>query len=208
MADSDKPITIKKYANRRLYNTGTSSYVTLDDLAEMVKQDEVFVVVDAKSGEDITRSVLTQIIVEQESRGGNMLPISFLRQLIGFYGDSMQSLVPSYLDFSMQSLTKEQERFREQMTRTIGSTAMSAMEDQVKRNMEMYERAFRVFSPFAPTGSENGGEAEPGGTDPNGNAETPPAKAGEQKAGGSDDIDELRAEVTRMQHKLDRLTKS
>ncbi|MEM8876620.1 MAG: polyhydroxyalkanoate synthesis repressor PhaR [Pseudomonadota bacterium] len=209
MADSEKPITIKKYANRRLYNTGTSSYVTLDDLAEMVKQNEVFVVVDAKSGEDITRSVLTQIIVEQESRGGNMLPISFLRQLIGFYGDSMQSLVPSYLDFSMQSLSQEQERFREQMTRTIGSTAMSAMEDQVKRNMEMYERAFRVFSPFAPTGSENGDASDIGKTNPNGGADKASAgKVSDQQAGASDEIDDLRAEVTRMQHKLDRLTKS
>jgi polyhydroxyalkanoate synthesis repressor PhaR len=229
MADTQEPITIKKYANRRLYNTGTSSYVTLDDLAEMVKKNEVFVVVDAKTGEDITRSVLTQIIVEQESRGGNMLPISFLRQLIGFYGDSMQSLVPSYLDFSMQSLTKEQERFREQMTRTIGqtigqtvgktvgqavgSTAMSAMEDQVKRNMEMYERAFRMFSPFAPHGSatESEGSAEPAAAADESETGKPAAtkpKSGKASSGDTDDIDSLRDEVARMQDKLNRLTKS
>jgi polyhydroxyalkanoate synthesis repressor PhaR len=225
MADTQEPITIKKYANRRLYNTGTSSYVTLDDLAEMVKKNEVFVVVDAKTSEDITRSVLTQIIVEQESRGGNMLPISFLRQLIGFYGDSMQSLVPSYLDFSMQSLTKEQGRFREEMTQTIGqtigqtvgSTAMTAMEDQVKRNMEMYERAFRMFSPFAPNDADgdtqSGTEAKSGETTKPAQAKPKSRRATSQAAAGAasapaDDIDSLRDEVARMQDKLNRLTKS
>ena len=126
-AESKPAITIKKYANRRLYNTGTSTYVTLDDLANLVKTGDDFVVVDAKTGEDITRSVLTQIIFEQESRGGNMLPVSFLRQLIGFYGDQMQSLVPSYLDFTMQSLTNEQGKLREQMTRAFGAQALEAI---------------------------------------------------------------------------------
>ena len=115
------PTVIKKYANRRLYNTGTSTYVTLDDLAEMVKAEEDFVVVDAKSGDDITHSVLTQIIFEQETRGHNMLPVNFLRQLIRFYGDSMQTLVPSYLDYSMSTLTHDQDMFREQMAKTLGS---------------------------------------------------------------------------------------
>src|SRR5690606_31997934 len=121
------------------YNTGTSTYVTLDDLAEMVKSEDDFVVIDAKTGEDITRSVLTQIIFEQESRGPNLLPINFLRQLIRFYGDSMQNLVPSYLDFSMSSLTREQEKFREQMAKTFGATAIGAMEDQARRNIQMFE---------------------------------------------------------------------
>src|SRR5216110_3226463 len=113
MAKSDHPITIKKYANRRLYNTGTSTYVTLEDLAAMVKGGEDFVVYDAKSGEDITRPVLAQIIFEQENKEGqNLLPIKFLRQLIGFYGGSMQMLVPRYLEISLETLTREQEKFR------------------------------------------------------------------------------------------------
>src|SRR3954470_7435379 len=117
MAKSDEPITIKKYANRRLYNTGTSTYVTLEDLAVMVKAGEDFVVYDAKSGEDITRSVLAQIIFEQENKEGqNLLPISFLRQLIRFYGDSMQMMVPRFLEASIDSLTKEQGKFREHMS--------------------------------------------------------------------------------------------
>ena len=122
MAKSDEPVTIKKYANRRLYNTGTSSYVTLEDLAAMVKAGEDFVVYDAKTGEDITRSVLAQIIFEQENKEGaqNLLPINFLRQLIRFYGDSMQMLVPRFLEASIESLTREQEKFRQQMTQAFG----------------------------------------------------------------------------------------
>src|SRR4029079_13685550 len=115
-----EPVTIKKYANRRLYNTGTSTYVTLEDLAEMVKNGEDFVVFDAKTGEEITRSVLTQIIFEQENKGQNLLPITFLRQLIRFYGDSIQNLIPTYLDFSIDSLVREQEKLRSQMTGAFG----------------------------------------------------------------------------------------
>src|ERR1700754_2422107 len=116
MTKTQDPVTIKKYANRRLYNTGTSTYVTLEDLASMVKAGEDFVVFDAKSGEDITRSVLTQIIFEQENKEGqNLLPVTVLRQLIRFYGDSLQALVPSYLEFSMENLTREQQKLREQM---------------------------------------------------------------------------------------------
>src|SRR5262252_393913 len=123
MTKSDEPVTIKKYANRRLYNTGTSTYVTLEDLAAMVKAGEDFVVYDAKTGEDITRSVLAQIIFEQENKEGqNLLPINFLRQLIRFYGDSMQMLVPRYLEVSLESFTKEQEKFRQQMTQAFGAT--------------------------------------------------------------------------------------
>src|SRR5487761_756172 len=150
------PVTIKKYANRRLYNTGTSTYVTLEDLAAMVKSGEDFVVYDAKTGEDITRSVLTQIIFEQENKEGqNLLPITFLRQLIRFYGDSMQMLVPRYLEVSIESLTREQEKFREQMAQAFGVSPFGALEDQVRRNMEMFERAFAMFTPFARRESQN-----------------------------------------------------
>src|SRR6266516_4276415 len=150
MDKTQAPVTIKKYANRRLYNTGTSSYVTLEDLAVMVKKGEDFVVFDAKSGEDITRSVLTQIIFEQENKGGqNLLPITFLRQLIRFYGDSMQMLVPRYLEVSIESLTREQEKFRHQLSHAFGAGPFAPLEDQVRRNMEMFERAFAMFMPFA-----------------------------------------------------------
>src|SRR5712672_4784124 len=150
MAKPEEPIVIKKYANRRLYNTGTSTYVTLEDLAGMVKNGEDFVVYDAKSSEDITRSVLTQIIVEQENKAGqNLLPITFLRQLIRFYGDSMQMLVPRYLDVSIDSLAKEQGKFRDQMAQAFGVGSFGALEEQARRNMEMFERAFAMFAPFA-----------------------------------------------------------
>ncbi len=125
-----EPVTIKKYANRRLYNTGTSTYVTLEDLAAMVKTGEDFVVFDAKTGEEITRSVLTQIIFEQENKEGqNLLPIAFLRQLIRFYGDSMQMLVPRYLEVSIDSLTREQEKFREQLTQAFGVSPFGSLEE-------------------------------------------------------------------------------
>src|SRR5438309_7710554 len=132
MAKSDEPIKIKKYANRRLYNTGTSTYVTLEDLAVMVKAGQDFVVFDAKTGEDITRSVLAQIIFEQENKEGqSLLPITFLRQLIRFYGDSMQTLVPRFLEVSISSLTKEQEKFRQQVAQAFGTGAFGTLEDQV-----------------------------------------------------------------------------
>src|ERR1051325_8493220 len=148
MAEEKQPVTIKKYANRRLYNTGTSTYVTLEDLATMVKSGEDFVVYDAKSGEDITRSVLAQIIFEQENKEGqSLLPITFLRQLIRFYGDSMQTLVPRFLETSIDSLTREQEKMREQVAQAFGATGFGSLEDQVRRNMEMFERAFSMFAP-------------------------------------------------------------
>src|ERR1700760_4858146 len=145
MAKSDEPITIKKYANRRLYNTGTSTYVTLEDLATMVKAGENFIVYDAKTNEDITRSVLTQIIFEQENKEGaqNLLPINFLRQLIRFYGDSMQKLVPSYLEVSLESFTREQDKFRQQVTQALGATPFGPIvEETARRNMEMFRNAF------------------------------------------------------------------
>ena len=139
MADDKEPIKIKKYANRRLYNTGTSTYVTLEDLAVMVKAGEDFVVEDAKTGDDITRSVLAQIIFEQENKEGqSLLPITFLRQLIRFYGDSMQMLVPRYLEASIDTLTKEQGKFREQMAQAFGVSGFGPIEEQVRRNMEMF----------------------------------------------------------------------
>src|SRR6201990_2456875 len=162
MAKSETPTTIKKYANRRLYNTGTSTYVTLEDLATMVKNGEEFAVYDAKTGEDITRSVLTQIIFEQENKEGqNLLPIKFLRQLIGFYGDSMQKFVPSYLEVSLESFTREQEKFRHQMSQAFGATPFGPMvEEQVRRNMEMFKQAFSMFTPFARREDEGSVAAE------------------------------------------------
>jgi polyhydroxyalkanoate synthesis repressor PhaR len=185
-----EPVTIKKYANRRLYNTGTSTYVTLEDLAAMVKTGEDFVVYDAKTGEDITRSVLTQIIFEQENKEGqNLLPITFLRQLIRFYGDSMQMLVPRYLEVSIESLTREQEKFREQMAQAFGVGAFTSLEEQVRRNMDMFERAFAMFAPFArrESASAEGGEAE-------------------KTSGKSGDIDDLKRQLDEMKRKVDRLS--
>jgi polyhydroxyalkanoate synthesis repressor PhaR len=194
MAKSDEPVTIKKYANRRLYNTGTSTYVTLEDLAAMVKAGEDFVVYDAKTGEDITRSVLAQIIFEQENKEGqNLLPINVLRQLIRFYGDSMQMLVPRYLEVSIESLTREQEKFRQQMAQAFGATPFGALEEQVRRNMEMFERAFAMFTPFA---------RRDGQTGPEGEKPAPPVGGG----GGGGDIDDIKRQMDEMQKRLDRLS--
>jgi polyhydroxyalkanoate synthesis repressor PhaR len=193
MAKTDGPVTIKKYANRRLYNTGTSTYVTLEDLATMVKNGEEFAVSDAKTGEDITRSVLTQIIFEQENKEGgeNLLPIKFLRQLIGFYGGSMQKFVPSYLEVSLETFTREQEKFRNQMTQAFGATPFGPiMEEQVRRNMDMFKQAFSMFTPFAQrTAEAEGAEAEK------------PAAA----ASSGSDLEELRKQLADMQKKMDKL---
>jgi len=182
-AKEKEPITIKKYANRRLYNTGTSTYVTLEDLAAMVKTGEDFVVYDAKTGEDITRSVLAQIIFEQENKEGqSLLPIAFLRQLIRFYGDSMQMLVPRYLEQSIDTFTKEQGKFRAQMAQAFGAGAFGPLEDQVRRNMEMFEKTFAMFAPFA----------------------RGQAKSESEKPGGGE-IDDLKQKLDDMQKRLDRL---
>ena len=186
MAKTQEPVTIKKYANRRLYNTGTSTYVTLEDLAVMVKDGEDFVVFDAKSGEDITRSVLTQIIFEQENKGQNLLPITFLRQVIRFYGDSMQTLLPRYLEVSIDSFTREQEKFREQMSKSFNTGGFNMLEDQVRRNMEMFERAFTMFAPF-------GGRKE----NSEGDEKAPPR--------GGAEIDDLKRQLDELQKRLDRL---
>ena len=193
MAKSEGPVTIKKYANRRLYNTGTSTYVTLEDLATMVKNGEDFAVFDAKSGEDITRSVLTQIIFEQENKEGaqNLLPIKFLRQLIGFYGGAMQKFVPSYLEVSLESFTREQEKFRQQISQAFGATPFGPiMEEQVRRNMEMFKQAFSMFTPFARHDEQGAAEAEK------------PAAA----ASSGSDLEELRKQLDDMRKKVDKLS--
>lgn len=159
-------VTIKKYANRRLYNTATSSYVTLDNLAQMVKEGVEFNVYDAKTSEDITRSVLTQIIVEEEGKAGqNLLPIGFLRQLIGFYGDNMQWMVPKYLEQSMQMLTKNQEQIRSYFQTTFGGMFPfgSTLEEMGKQNIAMFERAMRMFSPFGGGAQEGAMKSETAG---------------------------------------------
>jgi len=226
MAKPEEPIVIKKYANRRLYNTGTSTYVTLEDLAAMVKKGEDFVVYDAKTSEDITRSVLTQIIFEQENKAGqNLLPATFLRQLIRFYGDSMQMLVPRYLEVSIDSLTRDQEKFRQQMTQAFSPGAFAPLEEQVRRNMELFERTFAMFAPFARRESQSdrgAGEASAddrsaapagaAGAAPEGAAHAPDGTgardAGRATADETGEIDDLKRQLEDVQKRLNRLTET
>lgn len=201
MASKDDPVVIKKYANRRLYNTGTSTYVTLEDLAGMVKKGENFTVQDAKSGDDITHPVLTQIIFELENKEGqNMLPVSFLRQLISFYGDQMQMVVPSFLEQSMIAFAKEQERFREQMKSALPRTPMEmmnvatpikALEEQARRNVELFQNAMRMFTPFPPQGASGAPAADE------------PAKAPAGQT--ADELRELKEQIAAMQRKIDKM---
>ena len=198
MPAKDEPVVIKKYANRRLYNTGTSTYVTLEDLAEMVKRGEDFTVLDAKSGDDITHPVLTQIIFELENSkdGQNMLPIPFLRQLIAFYGDQMQMIVPSFLEQSMVAFSKEQERLREQMKDAFGkapivSGPIKALEEQTRRNMEMFQNAMRMFTPFPQAGTT--------GPEPD---EAPPPR---KPTAANEDLADLKEQIAAMQRKLDQM---
>ncbi len=202
MASEKTPITIKKYANRRLYNTGTSTYVTLEDLAVMVKKGEDFVVFDAKSGEDITRPVLAQIIFEQEGKDGqSLLPITFLRQLIRFYGDSMQMLVPSYLEYSIGNLTNQQQKFREQIQSAIGGKELpggqmfGVLEEQARANMAMFSQALGMFNPFVAkvAGAGDKPSAEP-------RSEETPAPA-------MPDIDSLKKQLADMQAKIESLSR-
>ncbi len=154
------PVVVKKYANRRLYNTEASSYVTLEDLAGMVRQGRDFVVYDAKSGEDITRSVLTQIIVEEEAKGRNLLPESFLRHLIGFYGDSLQAVLPRYLEFAMAGFARQQEQMRRSVEQAMGGfLPFPTLEEMSKQNMAMMERAMSLFAPFRPSEAPQSVEA-------------------------------------------------
>ena len=190
MAKSETPTTIKKYANRRLYNTGTSTYVTLEDLASMVKSGEDFLVYDAKTGEDITRSVLAQIIMEQENKPGqNLLPTTFLRQLIRFYGDNMQMVVPKYLEQSIDTLTREQEKFRKQIAGALAGTPFAPLEEQVRRNMELFQQTLSMFKPLTPRSGELEKVAEP---------------APERDTGN---IDDLRKQMKDMQDRLERMSK-
>jgi len=190
MTNAVTPITIKKYANRRLYNTASSAYVTLADLAKMVKQGEDFVVFDAKTNEEITRSVLTQIIFEQEGIDGqSVLPIAFLRQVIRFYGDSVQSLLPSYLEFSIDRFTGEQAKMRESMSRALdpsgySTASFNALQELTRKNLAAFNKALGMFSPF------------PGGVPP----AAIPAKD------PSSEIGELRDQLTEMKRRLDEIS--
>jgi polyhydroxyalkanoate synthesis repressor PhaR len=193
---------IKKYANRRLYNTATSTYVTLEDLAKMVKEGADFVVYDAKTGEDITRSVLTQIIFEEENKdGNNLLPINFLRQLIRFYGDSMQGMVPNFLEFSMGNLMQEQDKIRKQMTDTFGGgDTFKLMEEQAKRNMQMFQDSMKMFTPFGTAGFAN-----PFGATAGRNDAVPPETA--KPSSNKDDLQALKDQLTAMQQKIDAMNR-
>ena len=188
-AGDKRPVVVKKYANRRLYNTATSSYVTLDDLAEMIKDGGDFVVYDAKTGEDITRSVLTQIIVEQEQKGQNLLPISFLRQLISFYGDSMQFLVPGYLEQAMLAFQRNQEQMRNSLRATFGIFPFGQFEEMGKQNIALFERALRMLSPY--------GQAKP---EPATASPVPPAVEPEEQR-----LKRLEAQIEALRQQLDAL---
>lgn len=196
------PVVIKKYANRRLYNTATSAYVTLDHLATMVKEKTDFVVYDAKTGDDITRSVLTQIIFEEESKGGQtLLPIPFLRQLISFYGDSLQGVVPQYLEMSMAQFARNQEQMRKYLQNAFGFNPFQQFEAMGKQNMEMFERAMRMFNPFPRPGQAPGAAAN--GQEPPARPETPAAATPPSEGA----IDDLKRKLDELQNQLSELSK-
>jgi len=184
-------VVIQKYANRRLYNKATSTYITLDDLAGMVREGVDFVVYDAKTGEDITRKVLTQIIFEEEGRGQHLLPIQFLRQLIRFYGDQMQAFLPSYLELSLDSFIRQQERLRSQLA-VMSPAGIGTFEEQIRQNLALFDRAMKMFSPF-PLRAD---EPEP--------ASARPAPAPEA---GKDELAELKAQMAAMQDQIAALAK-
>jgi polyhydroxyalkanoate synthesis repressor PhaR len=194
MSNATTPITIKKYANRRLYNTASSAYVTLADLAKMVKTGEDFVVFDAKSNEDITRSVLAQIIFEQEGiEGQSLLPITFLRQVIRFYGDSVQALLPSYLEYSIDRFTGEQQKMREAVGRALDPSGFAAapfgaLEEMTRKNLAAFTKALGLFAPFGPGAVANGAAPTPA-----------------RDAGANPDIDDLRTQLTEMKRRLDEM---
>ncbi len=205
MKSEETLVTIKKYANRRLYNTGTSSYVTLEDLAVMVKRGEDFVVFDAKSGDEITRSVLTQIIFEQEGKGGqSLLPVAFLRQLIRFYGDSMQMMVPSYLEFSLEKLVAEQGAMRDQCIEAFGIAPLAnaarpmfgPIEEQARKNMAMFREALTLFPPFLQAGLAPVETAPPAPVKPPASAPRVP-----------DELDALKDQLDALHRRLDDMTK-
>ena len=193
--DATDTITIKKYANRRLYNTATSSYVTLDDLATMIQDGIDFTVHDAKTGEDITRAVLTQIIVEQEARGNHLLPAGFLKQLISFYGDNLQGVVPQYLDMTMQSFARNQEQMRTYIENAFGGMhPFSSFENVGRKNMAMFEQAMSMMSPFNSQDQDEPQQAS---------AAEPTAEA----AAPDEALDKMKAQLEEMQMQLDLLSK-
>ena len=201
-----EPVTIKKYANRRLYNTATSSYVTLDHLCQMVKEETEFVVRDAKSGEDITHQVLTQIIVEEESKGQNLLPISFLRQLIRLYDDSMHSVVPRYLELTMENFSHNQERMRSRIEEAFGGIfPMAEFEEMGRQNMAAFQKALNIFSPLGAGAGGNESRTakpQPAPTETSEKNETPG-----HKAGNGDEISVLKGQLDSMQAQLDDLAR-
>ena len=221
-AEKRETVVIKKYANRRLYNTETSTYVTLEDLATMVRGDRDFVVYDAKTGDDLTHGVLTQIIVEQESRGTgqSMLPIPFLRQLIRFYDDSMAKMVPGYLQFSLESLAKEQNKFRSQFANAFGNpaAALDVYQEQVRKNMELFEQALSVWAAPSHGGGDAKGETKASAADAK---PQEPRPAGmpqplpqvrtipvDQRDAPRDEIGELKAQLQAMQQKIERISQT
>jgi polyhydroxyalkanoate synthesis repressor PhaR len=190
---------VKKYANRRLYNTATSSYVTLDELSKMVRLGEQFVVYDAKSGEDLTRSVLTQIILEEDSKGRNLLPISFLRQLISFYDDNLRAFLPRYLELSMENFMRNQEQIRRYIEGTFGTFfPVGHFEDMARQNMALFQRAATIFNPV--TGEESQAADEAVGSPAAG--EGPPAAAATPDAATSRQIDELNQKIDALEKQI------
>ena len=189
-APGAEPTVVKKYANRRLYNTAKSAYVTLDDLSKMVRDGEDFVVRDAKTGDDLTRQVLTQIILDQENRGGNLLPLNFLRKLVGYYGQDMGGVLPGYLDASLESFQQNQGRLQEQFATTFGQP-MKQFEEVTRQNMAVFERALGSFSPF------------------NGENPVTPTDAAAPKStkASGEDIDSLKKELDSMRDRLDKIEK-
>ncbi|MBL6953065.1 MAG: polyhydroxyalkanoate synthesis repressor PhaR [Alphaproteobacteria bacterium] len=219
---SEDAIIIKKYANRRLYNTATSSYVTLETLCGMVKGGQNFIVQDAKSGEDITRTVLTQIIFEEESKGQNLLPISFLRQLIGFYGDSLGTMVPGYLESTMTAFARNQDQIRQHLNDSMGvANPFQQIEELGRQNMAVFQQAMGMFTPFAgvvpgaaagttpATGTAGTADApksdgpQPDSPKPDGRQEARPAP---EKSGSGSELDRLQQQLAQMQQQLDRLS--
>ena len=229
--EHDDAVIIKKYANRRLYNTESSTYVTLDDLAQMVRSDRDFVVYDAKTGDDLTHSVLTQIIVEQESRSGGptLLPTPFLRQLIRYYDDSMSRMVPGYLQFSLESLAREQDHFRKKFADAWGTAGLEALQEQARHNLQVFEQAMAMWSPYrmSQTADANQDDAASRGAraaaraheaeeaahqQASRTAEKSPS-AGAQEAAPADstpgnEIDALKAELEAMQKRIERLSQN
>ncbi len=230
--DRSGPVSIKKYANRRLYNTGTSTYVTLDDLSRMVRRGEDFTVTDARTGGDITRSVLAQIIFEQESKGQangpNLLPLSVMRQLIRFYGDSMQSMVPKYLEYSMDALDRDQDKFRalsEAMTGglvkgalpgaipgALGKGTLTAIEERTRRNMEMFTSAMQMFNPFAVLQEQGrtqglGPKPEQGSGSTQDPAPTAASASAPEPEPAEDDLSALKRQMREMQARLESLSR-